>query len=345
MTDLVREPKIIDGFDYLKFFIDSKWKKIPSQQMLEALVHFPNIDSPDPYRIEPYRQKFNLRNRQYDSKKNQKILRGWSNLLINGYANHWGLPYRLHHLLGYTSKIEYHTHTFEIDDNKIYCSIDRDKPCFNYSPHYFPPSKTSQANSKDIAKIIEWFLNNNLSYEKYVYAEIMGFYCFHILSPTTSRYTAISDNLEIAERKFLRGVSLTPQEHRVYEKRRIFFDSLKRRFPELQDIFPEYEELRQQLLQDDNTSNILNGHFNDARTQIRRDKANKPKIEKELGIKIEIVSQCIFCYKFHYQTTNKTEDSEKTALVRYCPECKEYNRRWEGNKYTPARRNIPLNGW
>lgn len=305
MTDSTQEPKIIDRFVRIEFLVDGERKQIPSQQMLEALIYFPKSDAPDPYNIEGYRQRNDLRNRKYDSGENQLILMEYSNQLIN--------------------------------DFDVY------------------------SLSENVGEIIRWYERNNLSYHKYFYAELMCFYCHHILPPTTSRYTAISGNLEIEElnaqgdiQKLVNAkyesqnnikkidieeseIQAVIEKYPYYSKKVLFAESLERRFPEFCNAFPIYDEFRQQMLGDKEITNLLSRQRNDIAKQIRRDKTNKLRTEV-------VLSQCVFCYKFHLQKTSK-EERGKTALVRYCPECKKYNRQWEGNKNTPLRRRIPLNGW
>jgi hypothetical protein len=355
MTDSKQEPKIIDGFDRIEFLVDGEWKQIPSQQMLEALVHFPKPDAPDPYNLEHYRQKFNLRNRQYDSEESKQILRGWSNLLINGYANHLNMSFCSQYLQEYKPKIKYITHPFEVDEDIVYFSVDGDK-VVSINGESILPTDPNPNLIEDTAKILQWFVANNLSYEKYVYADVMTKYCYAILPMTTSRYTAISGKLEIAERKSILGIELEDDERSYLEKTELFVASLERRFSDFRNVFKEYKETHQQMSQDKNIRYILDNSLNESAKQIRKDKANKSRREKELEIEIKIVSQCIFCYKFHYQTTKKRTTKKgksdngkggkgKTSLTRYCPDCEYYCHQWADDKYTPDRRGIPLSGW
>ena len=364
MTDSKQEPKIIDGFDRIEFLVDGEWKQIPSQQMLEALIHFPKTNAPDPYRLEHYRERFNLRIRRYDSEKNQQILRGWSNLLINGYANHLNMSFRSQYLQEYKPEIKYSTHAFEVDANKLYFSVDGNE-VVSVDGKSILTTELSRNLIEGTAKIAQWFVDNKLSFEKYVYADVITKYCYAILPMTTSRYTAISGKLEIAERKSILDIELEDDEHSYLEKTELFVASLQKRFADFRSIFEEYKKTRQQVSQDKNIRYILDDSLNETAKQIRRDKANKSRIEKELGLKgIEVISQCVFCYKFHYQTTKKRvekgekkkkgasdkEKKGKTSLKRYCPKCESYNQLWVSDHRTPEREEyplskIPLNGW
>lgn len=245
-----------------------------------------------------------VRTRNYDSSENQKLLRDWSNKLIFVLADRWGL---LDKPIQPKMRFEYDIQSFF---NKNTGFILSDKHDLSSDP--------DRESLKRSTKIINWCQDRSL--DDYIYYEVLEIYCWQILKV---RFTA--DCIE------------NPK------KLEIIGDSLRRRFSEFKAIYADYQIIEEEMDRDKNIQAVLIARLYAALKLNRKVKDNKRRIESALGIDMLVLSQCIFCQKFHTQTTKKAEKG-KTALTRYCPECAGINRRWSSNKNTPNSKT-PLNGF